>query len=110
MKRCCANFRHSGRFEKLLAGDRLLWGTGDSVRLTEALLARMPRSTGTRPPLYGAWLCASGKRGVRAGGKHVPLRHGAERVYVGAVRGISRLTMCCPACTSARSRRFTLRR
>ena len=100
-----------GRFEKLLAGDPLLWGTGDYLRLTEALLARMPRpSTGTRPiSLWGMALRIRQTRRTRWWKTRSATT--ARSVCMSArSRDFRILTMCCPACTSARSRRFTLRR
>ncbi len=76
-----------GRFERLLAGEPLLWDTQDYLRLTAALLEEMPRLAedeayvfmghGTEHPANAAYALV----------ENCFRYHGAERVYVGTVEG-----------------------
>ena len=80
-----------GRFEKLLAGDPLLWGTGDYLRLTEALLARMPRLDRDEAYLFMGHGSAHPANAAYALVENTFRYHGAERVYVGTVEGFPHL-------------------
>ena len=76
-----------GRFERLLAGEPLLWDTQDYLRLTAALLEEMPRLAedeayvfmghGTEHPANAAYALV----------ENCFRYQGAERVYVGTVEG-----------------------
>lgn len=80
-----------GRFERLLAGEPLLWDTQDYLRLTAALLGQMPRLAedeayvfmghGTEHPANAAYALV----------ENCFRYHGAERVYVGTVEGFPHL-------------------
>ena len=80
-----------GRFTRLSAGAPLLWDTQDYLRLTRALLERMPRLAedeafvfmghGTEHPANAAYALV----------ENCFRYQGAERVYVGTVEGFPHL-------------------